>query len=229
MAIKEIEMKKIVLASVLFTLLLALAACGGASSSSVPTGDSTSLTLEEELLVGTFKLEGTDLAVSSDQASQLLPLWGTLQSLVKSGTAASEEINAVVNQIESTMSSQQVNVITAMELTQQDLESELTALGVSANNSDANSSSSTSSVQGLANAGPISGGSDLAGGNPGGGGNPPSDMTGSDPSGALTGQQLGQVQASTAQTSSSQATGTSSQISSALISALVELLQKKAG
>jgi hypothetical protein len=229
MAIKEIEMKKIILASILFTLLLALVACGGTSNSGSTTSNSTSLTLEEELLVGTFKLESTDLGVSSDQASQLLPLWETLQSLAKSGTAASEEIDAVVSQIEGTMSQQQLDAITAMELTQRDLESELTALGVSASNSNANSSSSTTSVQGLANAGPTGGGSDSAGGNPGGGGNPPSDMTGGDPSGAVTGQQLDQVQASTAQTSSSQATGTSSQISSALISALVELLQKKAG
>lgn len=122
-----------------------------------------------------------------------------------------------------------MDAITAMELTQRDLESELTALGVSASNSNANSSSSTIFVQGLANAGPTGGGSDPPAGNPGGGGNPPADMSGSDPSGAVTGQQLDQVQASTAQTSSSQANGTSSQISSALISALVELLQKKAG
>ena len=162
-------MKKI-MASILFTLLLALVACGGTSNSGSTTSNSISLTPEEELLVGTFRLESTDLGVSSDQASQLLPLWETLQSLAKSGTAASEEIDAVVSQIESTMSQQQLDAITAMELTQQDLESELTALGVSANSSDANSSSGTVSVLGLANAGPAGGGSDPAGGNPGDGG-----------------------------------------------------------
>jgi hypothetical protein len=213
---KDIEMKKLLLGLVLFTLLLTLVACGGTSNSGTATNISTSLTLEEELLVGTFKLESTDLGVSSDQASQLLPLWETLQSLAKSGTAASEEIDAVVSQIESTMSQQQVDAITAMKLTQQDLESELTAVGVSANSSDANSSSSTTSVQGLANA-------DSAGG----GGAPPSDMNGGGPSGAVTGQQLDPVQVSTAQVSSTQAAGTSSQTSSALISALVELLRKK--
>lgn len=106
MAIKEIEMKKIILASILFPLLLALVACGGTSNSGSTTSNSTSLTLEEKLLVGTFRLESTDLGVSSDQASQLLPLWETLQSLAKSGTAASEEIDAVVSRIESTMSQQ---------------------------------------------------------------------------------------------------------------------------
>jgi hypothetical protein len=44
-----------------------------------------------------------------------------LESLASSNTAASQEVDAVVSQIESSMSSQQVSSITAMKLTQSDL------------------------------------------------------------------------------------------------------------
>jgi len=99
-------MKKIILSLTLFTLLLALVTCGAKSTSSASTSTSPSLSLQEELLIGTFKLEDTYLAVSSDQAAQLIPLWQTLQILTGSGTAAMEEINAVLTQIKSTMTSQ---------------------------------------------------------------------------------------------------------------------------
>jgi hypothetical protein len=114
-------MKKWMFVTIIVSLVLALTACGSTQSSNAAATASTTLSLEGQLLVGTFKLENTTLAISSKQASTLLPLWETLESLASSNTAASQEVDAVVSQIESTMSSQQVSSITAMKLTQKDL------------------------------------------------------------------------------------------------------------
>jgi hypothetical protein len=217
MAKKEIAMKKIMLSFTLFTLLLALVACGGTSNAEDTTNASTSLSLQEELLIGTFKLEDTSLAVSSDQASQLISLWETMQSLTTSGTAATEEINAVVTQIKSTMTSQQINAINAMGLTQQDLTTVMTENGLTSNSSAASSTPDTSSIQG-----PM-GDTSAGAGNPGAG------IPGgaADPSSTGSGQSLSQVQVTSSQTDSSQSQGSSSQVSTSLLSALIELLQKK--
>jgi len=98
-------MKKYIVAFTLFTFVLALAACSNSASTATAT-NAASLSQEGQLLIGTLKLENTDLAVSADQASQLLPLWETLQSLASSGTSATEEVQAVVDQIKSTMTTQ---------------------------------------------------------------------------------------------------------------------------
>ncbi len=126
-------MKKIIIALTIFAILSVLVACSQTSTSTGSTGNSASLSTEAQLLVGTFKLEDTDLAVSSDQAKQLLPLWQTLQSLSSSSTAASEEISAVVDQIKGTMTSSQMAKITAMKLTQTDIMSIMNQAGVSPN------------------------------------------------------------------------------------------------
>jgi hypothetical protein len=210
-------MKKIILAFASFTLLFALAACGSAAATSSATESSTSLSEEGQLLVGTLKLETTGLAVSSTQATQLLPLWETLQSLSTSGTAATEEVQAVVDQIKSTMSAQQVSSITAMKLTRQDLAAAITDNGAATSASSSASTTSSSSAQSLAGG--------LAGAPAGapGGGNPPADMA---PTGAGS---AGMAQAVSTQAVAGQTSGTSNQIPAALINALVELLKKKAG
>ena len=114
-------MKKWMAVSIVIGLVLALAACGSSQTATAPAATSNTLPLEGRLLVGTLKLESTSLAITADQAGQLLPLWETLQSLASSGTAASQEVDAVVSQIESTLSAQQLSSITDMNLTQQDL------------------------------------------------------------------------------------------------------------
>jgi hypothetical protein len=114
-------MKKWMFITIIISLVVALAACGSAQSANAAKSTATTLSLEGDLLVGTFKLENTSLAINSAQASTLLPLWETLQSLASSNTTASQEVDAVVSQIESSMSTDQVSSITAMKLTQQDL------------------------------------------------------------------------------------------------------------
>ena len=74
-----------------------------------------------QLALGTFKLEGTDYPIGADQAQEMLVLWKAVRSLTESETTAAEEIEAVVNQIGSTMTAEQMQSVEAMELTFQDM------------------------------------------------------------------------------------------------------------
>jgi hypothetical protein len=70
------------------------------------------------LALGTLKLEGTDDAVTPAQAAQLLPLWQIIQSGSLKGQA---ETDAVLAQIEDTMTESQRAAIEAMALTGEDV------------------------------------------------------------------------------------------------------------
>lgn len=126
---------------------LALSACGGDSEASVQTGsetqseapvieqaeDSTSenvqllaeyadaLSLDGQLAIGTVQLDDTDLAVDADQAAELLPLWQAFQSLSNSDTTATAELQAVLKQIQATMTVEQIAAIADMQLTEDKL------------------------------------------------------------------------------------------------------------
>ena len=236
-------MKKAIFTFTVFTLLLALVACGGTSNTtsnstggtgSTADNSTASLSLEMQLLLGTIKLEDTDLAVSADQASQLLPLWQALQSLEASDTAASEEIEAVVNQIKANMTSQQMDAITAMKLTQQDVMTVMSDAGLSFNDSGASGSSGSSS--GSSQSGFPAGGFDpgaasnppSGGGAAGGAGGPPS--SGSAPAGGVDmggDPGFGPQQMATQQ-AGGQSDGSNNRIPTPLLRALIDLLQKKA-
>jgi hypothetical protein len=75
------------------------------------------LSLDGQLAIGTVRLDDTDLAVDADQAAELIPLWQAFQSLSSSDTAAEAELRAVLKQIQSTMTSEQIAAIADMQLT----------------------------------------------------------------------------------------------------------------
>lgn len=86
------------------------------------------------LILGTFKLEDTEFAIDSAQAAELLPLWKALRSLSQSETVAAEELQAVINQVQDTMTAEQIAAIESMELTMQDLGAIAEELGLELNN-----------------------------------------------------------------------------------------------
>jgi peptidoglycan DL-endopeptidase CwlO len=200
-------MKKLVFITLIISLILALSACGSTPSATAAATTSTTLSMEGQLLVGSFKLENTALAITSAQATSLLPLWETLQSLASSNTTASQEVDAVVSQIQSTLSTHQVASITAMKLTQSDLAAAAVDTGTASSTASSTTTAKTSSSQPQAG-GPV--------------GNPPSDI------GAISGvPSTGQTQTGTTQAAATQSTLTTSQVSASMIKALVEMLQKK--
>src|SRR5512147_1964522 len=105
---------------------LTLAACGAPKATANPStgaGDPAARTLARlsQEAIGTFKLEGTAQAVTAKQAAELLPLWQVYESLSQSDTAAQAEVDALVEQIQQSMTKDQMQAIQAMNLTPQDL------------------------------------------------------------------------------------------------------------
>jgi hypothetical protein len=102
-------------------LLFVLAACSTAAQANPDTAVSTNAdsTPPMQLALGTFALEDTEYAITTEQAAELLPLWKAAQSLSDSDTITAEEFQAVFNQIEDTMTPEQMNTIVSMELTQE--------------------------------------------------------------------------------------------------------------
>ncbi len=171
---------------IIFIVLVGVAASllTGCSSATAVTATS-GLTEVSKLAVGTLKLEGTDQAVTKSQAAELLTLWQGYESLSSSDTTSTVELNALVSQIESTMTSEQIKAIEAMDLNEQSVSEALSTLG-------GNVSASTSSGTPSASMGSQSGSSSTSGGIPSAssGGMPPS-SSGSMPSGGPSGMPSG--------------------------------------
>jgi hypothetical protein len=209
-------------------LALGLAGCG--TSKTVSTSTSTdrlntnyanALPVETQLVLGTLKLEGTSQAVDPAMATQLLPLYSLLQQLTTSGTAAQAEIDAVLDQIQATMTADQIHAIAAMKLTQTDL-----------TNYFGQSGQFTSTRTGTRSAGSSGGGGFPGGGEAGG---PPAGFTGGGGGGPAGGGFAGNEGSNLSQnqiaTLRAERTGTprfgGSGTPSFLLNGLIQLLQKK--
>jgi hypothetical protein len=130
-------MKKFTYVTLSLLIVLGLVACGGGNANTqedemtnTAEASDASLPLETQLILGTLKLDGTDLEVTADQASELLTLWKAVQSLSTSDTTAQEELDAVMNQIQKTMTAEQLEGIQAMDFKQGDMASIMDELGI---------------------------------------------------------------------------------------------------
>lgn len=135
---------------------------------------------EEKLAVGTLKLEGTDQAVTAEQASTLLPLWKAVKSLSSSDTISQDEITALYDQIKEVMTDGQVQAIENLNLTQEDMTALMESLGIQApQGNPANMDDNSRATRQAQMPAPSDGGQPPEGGVGGGpGGNPMGDMPG---------------------------------------------------
>jgi len=163
-------MKRIAL-TLLMVFAIALTACGS-SSTGTPANSTTGndLTIESQLAVGTLKLTGTAQDITADQAKELLILWKVYEEVSQSSTAAQEEVDALIDQIQEAMTTDQMQAISDLNLTQQDVFAAMQSADV---NSSTSLSTTTVSAPGGA---PPDGGS-----TPPDGGGAPSDMGGEMP------------------------------------------------
>jgi hypothetical protein len=219
-------MKKLTLA-LLTIFILTLTACGSAANgtdpasmlqSGAPAGELPETT---QLMLGILKLEDTDQTITAEQASELLPLWQTLQVLSESDTAAQQEIEAVIDQIQETMTAEQMQSITDMNLTREDMLSVMREQGITmgtgptgaqSNNQNGNSSNNNNRNPG-----------------PGAGMAPPDErgFQGGGPGfGGEQGQSLNADQIATAQ--AARQAGGGNMISAPLLNAVIQYLQEKA-
>lgn len=226
-------MKKIIFLTLI--LILLLTACGG-SAETAPIGDtdtqfdpnSRELPISTKLAIGILKLEGTDQAVAPDQAAELLPLWQVLNNLSSSDTAAPDEITAVTEQIQETMTPEQMKAINDMELAGQDIFATMQELGLV--NTPQVNAEGTPQAGGFGNGQRPNGG--FQGGGPDGGfpgGGPP----GGGPGGDFGGQNLNPEQIATAQARRAENGGSGSGFNNRMLTPLVEavikLLESKTG
>jgi hypothetical protein len=120
-------MKRTTLITGLLAISLLLAACS-ASSQGVPAlaaqnSGSTNRQLPQamKLALGTFRLDKTNTPVDAAEATQLLFLWKGMRNLNQDQSAANEEIQGLIKQIQSTMTPEQISAIDAMNLSFQDI------------------------------------------------------------------------------------------------------------
>jgi hypothetical protein len=127
--------KKITFLIITLVISAYLAACSSTQQSSQSTQTATgfdpaNMSIDQKLAIGTLKLEDTDLAVTAEEAKTLLPLWKAVKSLSSSDTTAAEELTALYQQIEDSMTDEQVQAIQDMQLTQDDINTLMQNLGI---------------------------------------------------------------------------------------------------
>jgi hypothetical protein len=212
----------------LLILTLILTACSGTASNTADPagnapggGEAGALSAPIQIALGTIKLDGSENAVTSEQARELLPFWETLQVLESSDTAATEEKEALVSQIQETMTQEQTQTITRLNLSRQDMfsimQSQMQTLGGSRNSGNSQGGGTSTNREfgpgeGAAMGPPPDGGGSFPDGNP--------NLQGQD--------QLPQSGDSTSSNNQPAAVDPNS-IPTPLIQAVIEYLKTKAG
>ena len=134
----------------LVLIAVVLAGCAGGEATPAPAvtkGDSyvsatldtdyeNALTARNQLALGILSIDGTENEITPEQAATLLPLCQALRGTMRSGASATAEVNALLAQIEETLTLEQLDAIGTLRLTQDDLrawaESQGIALGTGA-------------------------------------------------------------------------------------------------
>lgn len=216
---------------VLVTLIVALSACGSATNATEQTASASldgSLPIQMEILVGTLKLDGTDQEVTPQQAAELLPLWQVYKDLSSSDTASQEEIDGLSQQIQDTMTSEQMTAISDMHLTRQDMFTLMQDQGIAQGRSQGSQNGNGGGFTSPDGFSPPEGFTPPEGGSPGGFGGEGFGGFGGGNGNGQGGQSFSPEQIATAQAARGQGGGFN-RIPSGLIDALVQFLQTKAG
>ena len=178
-------------------IVLALSACGGSADVTSNTGENNgsspvesssndasspaksspgigedfqdALPISSQLGFGTLLLEDSEYAVDPAQAAELLPLWKAARSLNQSETVAEAELEAVFNQIQDTMTSEQISAIADLQLTGEEMAQLMEDLGLSFGFGGGGFGNLTPEQQATAQAARESGGGFPEGGVPGSG------------------------------------------------------------
>lgn len=197
----------LVIGTILLTACTGMAAPTQASFGSSTETASAALTASE-LVAGTLKLQGSEQAITSTQAKELLTLWEAYKQVNNSDTSSPLEVSALVSQINENMTADQISAIKAMGISASDIQSLADENGATI--SSTSSSSTTASTSSSSSSG--------MGGGPGGGQMPGGDMSGGDMGGSAPSD------TGSAGLSSSQAKVSSANVSTDLVLALVDPL-----
>ncbi|PKO06441.1 MAG: hypothetical protein CVU41_06885 [Chloroflexi bacterium HGW-Chloroflexi-3] len=75
------------------------------------TQEMVQLSTQVRLILGSMALDDNDLKLTQEQATALIPLWKVMKTLLSSDTAAGEEIEALLNQIQTVLTPEQLEWI----------------------------------------------------------------------------------------------------------------------
>ncbi len=236
-------MRRFALPTLALVLAFVLVGCKGQATPTAGAlrgaggpGGTTSGALPEMtmLVVGTFRLEGTDQAVTTEQAKQLALLWRGYRTLISSDSVAPQELAGVEKQLREAMTADQLKAIDAMNLTAQDVMAVMSEQGVQAGAAGSTelSEEEQARIQMLRQAGNAGrsggqGGFGQGGGMPGGGmpgGMPPS---GGFPGGGAPGGEMGAGPAAQGEGAGGAPGGPGMMVSSALLDKLIAMLEAK--
>jgi len=126
--------------------IVAILLIGCSSEAAGTVSESNDLSTAVRLALGVLKLEGTDQAVTKEEATELLPLWQVYQSLSNSDTTSHVELDALMKQIQGAMTAEQIKAIEALELTDESVNEVMQTLGGSASASAPSSTPNTSAL-----------------------------------------------------------------------------------
>ncbi|MFZ5820268.1 MAG: hypothetical protein ACOYYJ_10225 [Chloroflexota bacterium] len=212
-------MKKTILITLAALVVSSLVACAGNAGQATPETDG--LPIASQLIVGTFRLEDTELAVTPEQATDLLVLWRVYVDLGESDTAAQVEMDALVEQVQESMTTEQVSAILDMQITQQDVFAVLVEQGGAGSSAGAGDGDTSAASGGGGGFAPPDGG--MAGSPPDGGGGAPPDGEMMPDGGAGGTASAGQG----AETGPGAGPAGSAGVPTALVEALIRLLEQK--
>ncbi len=209
----------------------------------VPEEDGATVSAAYQLLLGVLELEGTDQAITAEQAAVWLPLWenyqtlaqqnqpdpsemptldtNATQALVEPVETNQDEIDAVVTEIQAVLTDEQTQAITDLQITRDSAQTMLSELGIKISNAQPDGQNPGGGSGTTPDGTPGAGG---PGGGPGGqaGGTPPADA-------GAPSTENGQPPAGNGVGDASQGGQRGSMIPSALLDAVLNLLTDKTG
>ncbi|MBI5296022.1 MAG: hypothetical protein HY869_11155 [Chloroflexi bacterium] len=100
-----------------------------ALTSALNTDYTDAVSVPEQLLTGTFMLADTNLSLTGEQTAQLITLWTGLKEATQI-SAAQEQVDALVQQIESALTAEQVKAIADLKITRDSMMAILQDQGV---------------------------------------------------------------------------------------------------
>jgi len=100
-----------------------------ALTSALNTDYTDAVSVPEQLLTGTFMLAGTNLSLTGEQTAHLIELWTGLKEATQN-SAAQEQLDTLVQQIESALTAEQVKAIADLKITRDSMMAILQDQGV---------------------------------------------------------------------------------------------------
>ena len=124
----------------------------GSSTSALNTDYTDAVSVVEQLLTGTFMLADTNLSLTGEQKTQLITLWTSLKGATQN-SATQEQTDAILQQIESTLTAEQVKAIADFKITRQSMMSVLQDKGVTMGGPQGNGNGTPPQMDGTPRAG----------------------------------------------------------------------------